>query len=97
LVRLQVPSVITSEIEDKQAVADISREDNLERLFAEACRSKKPSTAGWRSVKPRAKEGVARVLPLDGVLIHRAQVKALISRELVVLNSGVRETHQQCD
>jgi hypothetical protein len=36
LVRLQVAFVITSDVEDKQAVADISREESLDRLIAEA-------------------------------------------------------------
>jgi hypothetical protein len=36
----------------EQAIIVATREDSLEQLFAEACRSMKPSTAGWRLEKP---------------------------------------------
>jgi hypothetical protein len=67
--------------------ADNSREDNwgvcsLKQRFGV------PSTSGWSLEKPRAMKFSVRVLPLGGVLIHRALVKAQISRGLEAGISG---------
>jgi hypothetical protein len=58
-----IPEEFMDAADSFRAITVVARWDNLGQLFAEASCSK-PSTAGWRLVKPRAKMEVAEFSPL---------------------------------